>query len=114
MTDTDSTPVEDWRVREARIEEKLRRLKENRRSPRPSTLIDAARALCDVDAPPPTTEELIWLKEKLSEHQQSVERLIQLIEALLDSNTSGDTHHLDEQKCDRANRDVSDRTFEEK
>ncbi|NEQ27500.1 MAG: hypothetical protein F6K28_52555 [Microcoleus sp. SIO2G3] len=113
MTDTDSIPVEDWRVRDARIEEKLRHLKENRRSPRPSTLIDAARALCDVDAPPPTAEELIWLKEKLSEHQQSVERLIQLIEALLDSSTSGDTHHLDDQKCDRKHLYQRDRTFEE-
>jgi hypothetical protein len=99
MAETDSSPVEDWRVRDAQIEEKLRRLQENRRAPRPTTLVDAARALCDVDAPPPTTEELIWLKEKLLEHQQSVERLVQLIETLLD--TSGKPHHPDAHNSDR-------------
>jgi len=34
------------------------------------------RALCDVDTPPPTTEELIWFKGKLIEHQQSVQRWV--------------------------------------
>lgn len=95
----------EWEEWKARVDERLRRTDEIQKSwkRQPTTLIDAARALCDVDAPPPMTEELIWLKEKLSEHQQSVEKLILLIETLLDA--SGGIHHLDGQN--------SDRTFEE-
>ncbi len=44
MSDRDSSPVEDWRVRDTRIEEKLRRLKENRRTPRPTTQCDHVTA----------------------------------------------------------------------
>jgi hypothetical protein len=51
----------------------------------PATLIDAAKLLCNGDAPPPTTEELLWLRENLIEHQQAVGKLVELIEFLLQS-----------------------------
>ncbi|HEY9632137.1 MAG TPA: hypothetical protein V6D14_01940 [Coleofasciculaceae cyanobacterium] len=86
--DTNGAPIEDdWRARYARMSEQIRRTDEIQkrwRSMPPTTLVDAAKALCDRDAPPPTTEELLWLKENLIQHQQSVEKLIQLIEALLE------------------------------
>jgi hypothetical protein len=109
MTDTNNAPSgEDWRSAHARMWERIRRtdeIQKSWRSMRPATLLDASRALCDSeallrlrkhgaeqqsadrDAPPPTTEELLWLKENLIEHQQSVEKLIQLIEALLSART---------------------------
>ena len=48
-----------------------------------ATLVDAAKLLCESDAPPPTPEELRWLRDNLLEHQQAVEKLIKLIESLL-------------------------------
>jgi hypothetical protein len=84
----DALPAEDWRVAHARIEEKLRRnaqIQKGWKSMPPATLIDAAKLLCNGDAPPPTTEELLWLRENLIEHQQAVGKLVELIEFLLQS-----------------------------
>ena len=89
VTHTDDTPpAEDWRVAHARIEEKLRRnaqIQKRWKSMNPTTLVDAASSLGEPDAPPPTFEELLWLKDNLLEHQQVVEKLIELIESLLQS-----------------------------
>jgi hypothetical protein len=84
----DALPAEDWRVAHAEIEEKLRRnaqIQKGWKSMPPATLIDAAKLLCNGDAPPPTTEELLWLRENLIEHQQAVGKLVELIEFLLQS-----------------------------
>jgi hypothetical protein len=84
----DALPAEDWRVAHAGIEEKLRRnaqIQKGWKSMPPATLIDAAKLLCNGDAPPPTTEELLWLRENLIEHQQAVGKLVELIEFLLQS-----------------------------
>ena len=89
VTPTEDSPTkEDWRVTHAGIEEKLRRnaqIQKGWKSMAPATLIDAAKLLSDPDAPPPTTEELLWLRENLIEHQQAVEKLLGLIESLLQS-----------------------------
>jgi hypothetical protein len=96
--DTNDTPVEDdWRARYARMREKICRTDEVQKSWQsmpPTTLVDAAKVLCDRDAPPPTREELLWLKENLIQHQHSVEKLIQLIEALLSSQHERESPHL--------------------
>ena len=87
----DALPAEDWRVAHARIEEKLRRnaqIQKGWKSMPPTTLIDAAKSLCERDAPPPTTEELLWLRDNLILHQQAVGKLIELIESLLQSTAS--------------------------
>ena len=87
----DTPDQEDWRVAHARIEEKLRRnakIQQQWNSSRPTTLVDAAKSLCDRNAPPPTPEELVWLRDNLIEHQQAVGKLIELIEFLLQSATS--------------------------
>lgn len=84
----DAPPAEDWRVAHARIEEKLRRntqIQKSWKSMPPTTLVDAAKALCEPDAPPPTPEELVWLRDNLIEHQQAVGKLVELIELLLQS-----------------------------
>lgn len=88
---------DDWRSRQARIQASIRRTQEAQRKSREidlglplmPTLIEVAGLLCDQDAPPPTVQELCWLKDNLVMHQQSVERLIGLIEMLLErSDTS--------------------------
>jgi hypothetical protein len=92
MSDSQLTPTEDtrteedWRVAHTEIEEKLRRnaqIQNGWKSMPPATVIDAAKLLCDPDAPPPTTEELLCLRDNLIEHQQAVEKLLGLIESLL-------------------------------
>lgn len=92
MTHTENAlPEEDWRVAHARIEEKLRRnaqIQKGWKSMSSTTLIDAAKSLCEPDAPPPTPEELLWLRNNLIEHQQAVGKLIELIESLLQSTAS--------------------------
>ncbi len=87
----DALPEEDWRVAHARIEEKLRRnaqIQKGWKSMPPTTLVDAAKLLCEGDAPPPTPEELVWLRDNLIEHQQAVGKLLELIESLLQSTAS--------------------------
>lgn len=87
----DALPEEDWRVAHARIEEKLRRntqIQKGWKSMSSTTLVDAASSLCERDAPPPTSEELVWLRDNLVEHQQAVGKLIELIESLLQSTAS--------------------------
>lgn len=51
---------------------------------RPGTINDAARQLCDRDAPPPTAEELQWLLERLAQQQRSIDQLIELVKLLLE------------------------------
>ncbi|HEY9602572.1 MAG TPA: hypothetical protein V6C85_13235 [Allocoleopsis sp.] len=87
----DALPAEDWRVAHANIEEKLRRnaqIQKGWKSMSSTTLVDAAKLLCDPDAPPPATEELLWLRDNLISHQQAVGKLIELIESLLQSTAS--------------------------
>jgi hypothetical protein len=89
----DALPEEDWRVAHARIEEKLRRnaqIQKGWQSMHPTTLVDAAKFLGKPDAPPPTAQELLWLRDNLVEHQQAVGKLIELIESLLQSVSSAD------------------------
>ncbi len=89
----DALPEEDWRVAHARIEEKLRRnaqIQKGWPSMHPTTLVDAAKFLGEPDAPPPTAQELFWLRDNLVEHQQAVGKLIELIESLLQSVSSAD------------------------
>ena len=89
----DALPEEDWRVAHARIEEKLQRnaqIQKGWQSMHPTTLVDAAKFLCKPDAPPPTAQELLWLRDNLVEHQQAVRKLIELIESLLQSVSSAD------------------------
>ena len=89
----DALPEEDWRVAHARIEEKLRRnaqIQKGWQSMHPTTLVDAAKFLGKPDAPPPTAQELLWLRDNLIEHQQAVGKLIELIESLLQSVSSAD------------------------
>jgi hypothetical protein len=87
ITQQDYTiPEEDWRVAHTRIEEKLRRNAQTQQGWKlmdSATLVDAAEFLCESDAPPPTPEELRWLRDNLLEHQQAVEKLIKLIDSLL-------------------------------
>ncbi len=87
----DAIASEDWRVAHARIEEKLRRnaqIQKGWKSMSSTTLVDTAKSLCERDAPPPTPEELLWLRDNLIEHQQAVGKLIELIESLLQSTAS--------------------------
>lgn len=89
----DALPEEDWRVAHARIEEKLRRnaqIQKGWKSMSSTTVVDAASSLCERDAPPPTAQELLWLRDNLVEHQQAVGKLIELIESLLQSVSSAD------------------------
>jgi hypothetical protein len=82
----DTIPEEDWRVAHTRIEEKLRRNAQTQKGwtlMDSATLVEAAKLLCESDAPPPTAEELRWLRDNLLEHQQAVEKLIKLIDSLL-------------------------------
>ena len=82
----DAPPAEDWHVAHARIEEKLRRnaqIQKRWKSMHSATLVDAALSLCEPNAPPPTLEELVWLKDNLIEHQHAVAKLLELIESLL-------------------------------
>ncbi|MEQ9233416.1 hypothetical protein [Coleofasciculus sp. E2-BRE-01] len=87
ITQQDYTiPEEDWRVAHTRIEEKLRRNAQTQKGwtlMDSATLVDAAKLLGESDAPPPTPEELRWLRDNLLEHQQAVEKLIKLIDSLL-------------------------------
>ncbi len=85
---------DEWNAAMARIDEKLRRNAElqSRWKRNPATLIDAARLLCDPDAPPPTAEELQWLLNKLLEHQKSVEQLIELTQLLLKATEGNGTN----------------------
>ncbi|MEQ8997482.1 MAG: hypothetical protein RID53_13395 [Coleofasciculus sp. B1-GNL1-01] len=79
-------PEEDWRVAHTRIEEKLRRNAQTQKGwtlMDSATLVDAAKLLCESDAASPTPEELRWLRDNLLEHQQAVEKLIKLIDSLL-------------------------------
>jgi hypothetical protein len=82
----------EWEESMSRIDSRLRRTEEIQKSwqRHPATLIDAASSLCDASSPPPTTEELLWLKEKLTEHQTSVEKLIELVSALLIQQSGAD------------------------
>lgn len=89
----DALPEEDWRVAHAGIEEKLRRnaqIQKGWKLMSSTTLVDAAKSLCEPDAPPPTAQELLWLKDNLVEHQQAVGKLIELIESLLQSVSNAD------------------------
>ena len=96
MGDTDEVSIDDdWRSRNARIRANIRRTEEIQKGWHllgSVTLVDIARMLCDTDAPPPTTEELRWLKDNLIEHQTSVVKLISLIEILLERTNEHSPH----------------------